>query len=320
MMMRQALRTGRQLTSLTRFSFSNPFFSKTDPAVEQPSEAKATQAGERGKEGRDAREGAREALTAMVDKINAANKYFLGVKLNTNYLKVSKEVKYEEVAKLTTDKTTVNDLPIEISKKNADYEAFEKTSQEAALSQKSGQIVFSRARVEPTLLKMQQIIREFMVGIAQKARLASVEPNFEIQCIKAVNSLDPKLQLNLSNEEALPEVRIKSVTLLKGLTAYRNDNYSTDSFEKDEQELSDGIVTYKLYRQLKEEYPEVEWFSTKRINARFELLVKGGPTITILESGNNIGSTANLLHTVVIETDLVPPPPNAETQLSADQL
>jgi hypothetical protein len=124
--------------------------------------------------------------------------------------------------------------------------------------------------------------------------------------------------LNLADEEALPEVKIKSVTLLKGLTAYRNDNYSTDSFEKNESELSDGILTYKLYRQLKEEYPEVEWFSTKRINARFELLVRGGPSITILESGSSIGSTANVVHSVVIETDLLPPPPNSEHLLSAD--
>ena len=81
------------------------------------------------------------------------------------------------------------------------------------------------------------------------------------------------------------------MTLLKGLTAYRNDNYSTDSYEKDERELNDGIITYKLYRQLKEEYPEVEWFSTKRINARFELLVKGGPVLSLLDSGSPIGST-----------------------------
>jgi hypothetical protein len=110
------------------------------------------------------------------------------------------------------------------------------------------------------------------------------------------------------------------VTLLKGLSAYRNDNYSTDSYEKDERELADGIITYKLYRQLKEEYPEAEWFSTKRINARFELLVKGGPVLSLLDSGNPIGSTANLVHSVVIETDLLSPPPNSEHLLSADEL
>jgi hypothetical protein len=104
------------------------------------------------------------------------------------------------------------------------------------------------------------------------------------------------------------------------LTAYRNDNYSTDSFDKNEEELADGIVSYKLYRQQKEEYPEVEWFSTKRINARFELLVRGGPSITILDSGNDVGSTSNDIHSVVIEADLVPPPPNAEHQLTPEQL
>lgn len=135
-----------------------------------------------------------------MQKINEANKYFLGVKLNTNYLKVNKEVKYEEIAKLTADKVAISDIPIEISKKSADLEAFDKTNQEAALSQKSGQIVFSRARIEPTLQQMQRIVKDFIVGIAKKDRLSNVEPNFYIQCIKTMNSLDSKLQLNLSNE------------------------------------------------------------------------------------------------------------------------
>lgn len=39
----------------------------------------------------------------MVEKINDANKYFLGVKLNTNYLKVNKIVNYADVAALTTE-------------------------------------------------------------------------------------------------------------------------------------------------------------------------------------------------------------------------
>lgn len=249
-------------------------------------------------------------------KINDANKYFLGVKLNTNYLKVNKTLTYEEASKLKIEKATVTDIPIEISKKELDNASFDKVSQEAALSQKSGQIAFSHCRIEPVLSEMQCIIQQFIVSVGKKARLNKVEPNFEIQIIKTLNSIDQRLQLRLSDEDALPEVKIQKVTLLKGLTTYRNDNYSTDSFDKNEQELPDGIVSYKLYRQQKEEYPEVEWFSTKRINARFELLVRGGPSLAILDSGNDVGSSANSIHSVVIETDLVPPPPNAEHLLT----
>lgn len=37
---------------------------------------------------------AKKTLEDIVSKINEANKYFLGVKLNTNYLKVNKTAKY----------------------------------------------------------------------------------------------------------------------------------------------------------------------------------------------------------------------------------
>lgn len=86
-------------------------------------------------------------MTELVDKINDANKYFLGVKLNTNYLKVNKVVQYEEISKLAADKVTISDLPFEISKKELDDDSFHKTSQAAALSQKSAQVAFSRARL-----------------------------------------------------------------------------------------------------------------------------------------------------------------------------
>lgn len=99
---------------------------------------------------------------------------------------------------------------------------------------------------------MQRILQGFILGLGNKHRLEGVEPNFHLQCIKTLNSLDAKLQIQLAEQEALPEVLIKSVTLLKGLSAYRNDNYSTDSFEKNETEVADGILTYKLYRQPKE--------------------------------------------------------------------
>ena len=36
----------------------------------------------------------------------------------------------------------------------------------------------------------------------------------------------------------------------------RNDNYSTDSYAKDETEAADNILSYTLYKQRKERYPE----------------------------------------------------------------
>lgn len=159
-----------------------------------------------------------------------------------------------------------------------------------------------------------------MISVGRKSRMIQVEPNFQLQCIKTFNSLDSKLTFQLTQEDVLPEIKIKSITLLRGLTAYRNDNYSTDSYEKDETELADGILTYRLYKQLKQDYPEPEWFSTKRINARFEILIRGGPALTLLDSGASLGSTGTLTHSAVFETDLLPPPPNAEHLLSADDL
>ncbi len=64
-------------------------------------------------------------------------------------------------------------------------------------------------------------------------------------------------QFLLENEEDEPQIKIQSVTLLKGLTPYRNANYSTDSFDKNESQAADGIISYRLYRQAKEEYPEI---------------------------------------------------------------
>jgi hypothetical protein len=116
---------------------------------------------------------------------------------------------------------------------------------------------------------MESLIQQYILNVARKQRLVGLEPNFELQCIKTMNSLSSKVVFKLSNEEAVPEIKIMSVTLLKGLAVHRNDNYSTDSFEKSEQEAADGIISYTLYRQLKEQYPEIEWFSTKKINARF---------------------------------------------------
>lgn len=66
----------------------------------------------------------------MVKKINESNRYFLGEKHNTNYLKVNKIVKYEDIQSLKADRVTINDIPIEISKKvNEDMSVFDKCDQ-----------------------------------------------------------------------------------------------------------------------------------------------------------------------------------------------
>ena len=49
---------------------------------------------------------------------------------------------------------------------------------------------------------------------------------------------------------------------------------------------------------------------------RFEVLVRGGPFIEVLDSGNLLGSTENILHNVIIEADLIPPPAISEYQLT----
>jgi hypothetical protein len=54
------------------------------------------------------------------------------------------------------------------------------------------------------------------------------------------------------------------------------------------------------------------------INARFEIVVKGGPVVEVLERDEVVGSTANVMHRVVIEADLVPPPAISEYQLTQE--
>lgn len=48
----------------------------------------------------------------MVAKINESNKYFLGVKLNTNYLKINTIAKFEELTQNKVANAKINDLPI----------------------------------------------------------------------------------------------------------------------------------------------------------------------------------------------------------------
>lgn len=49
-------------------------------------------------------------------------------------------------------------------------------------------------------------------------------------------------------------------------------------------------------------------------------MVKGGPFIEVKEGGTLHGSTDNVVHHVVIESNLVVPPVIAEHQLTPEQL
>jgi hypothetical protein len=71
-----------------------------------------------------------------------------------------------------------------------DDDSYDKTSQAAALSQKSAQVAFSRARLDPTLNEMRRIVQQFIINAAKRGRMSNVEPNFEMQCVKTFNSLD----------------------------------------------------------------------------------------------------------------------------------
>ena len=55
-------------------------------------------------------------LDEIITRINESNKYFMGVKLNTNYLKVHNQVKFADILKEKVEKVNISELPIQISK------------------------------------------------------------------------------------------------------------------------------------------------------------------------------------------------------------
>ena len=112
---RQIIKNSFSINTILKYNLSNPFFSKFAPSKDndKPDLNLANNSDEKAVKSI----GKNNDLQALINKINDANKYFLGIKLNTNYLKVNKIVNYEEISKLTTEKTTVNDIPIEISKR-----------------------------------------------------------------------------------------------------------------------------------------------------------------------------------------------------------
>lgn len=84
-----------RLTQSIRFSFG--FFTKTegtDNKLKVPLFKKDANKPEVRSETPKANENSRAGLEDLINKINESNKYFLGVKLNTNYLKVNNVAKF----------------------------------------------------------------------------------------------------------------------------------------------------------------------------------------------------------------------------------
>lgn len=113
-----------RLTHNNRYAFS--FFSKPGAPSEkfkvplfknQPKEKEAFTTNENSSS-------AKKTLEDIVSKINEANKYFLGVKLNTNYLKINKTVKYVEISQQKLPSSTSNDFPLDFSKDSKKLDSF----------------------------------------------------------------------------------------------------------------------------------------------------------------------------------------------------
>ena len=60
----------------------------------------------------------------MINHINEVNKYFLGVKLNTNYLKVNNVVSLSSILEELVPTININDLPLDIGNKNVGDDTF----------------------------------------------------------------------------------------------------------------------------------------------------------------------------------------------------
>lgn len=101
------------------------------------------------------------------------------------------------------------------------------------MTTKAGQIVFLHCRLERIIEGMQKLIQSYVIDLTGKGRLTQMEPNFEANTIKIRSTLASQYQWKLKNKEELPEIKIQEIILLRGLGVNRNENYSTDSYEKD---------------------------------------------------------------------------------------
>ena len=70
----------------------------------------------------------------------------MGIKLNTNYLKVHNIGKYDDIVSQKVQNVTINDLPIEIAKENKGFDDFDNFDERGVLESKAAQVVFGHCR------------------------------------------------------------------------------------------------------------------------------------------------------------------------------
>ena len=70
----------------------------------------------------------------------------MGIKLNTNYLKVHTIGKYEDIVRQKVQNVTINDLPIEIAKEKNNFEEFDNFDERGVLESKAAQVIFGHCR------------------------------------------------------------------------------------------------------------------------------------------------------------------------------
>lgn len=70
----------------------------------------------------------------------------MGIKLNTNYLKVHNIGKYDDIVSQKVQNVTINDLPIEIAKEKKGFDDFDNFDERGVLESKAAQVIFGHCR------------------------------------------------------------------------------------------------------------------------------------------------------------------------------
>jgi hypothetical protein len=86
----------------------------------------------------------------------------MGVKLNTNYLKVTNTVSYEQISQEKLENFNISDF-IDISKERKALEGLEGRKESAVLESRAAAIAFSRCNREAVFEKMRDNIRNVLV-------------------------------------------------------------------------------------------------------------------------------------------------------------
>ena len=70
----------------------------------------------------------------------------MGIKLNTNYLKVHNIGKYDDIVSQKIQNVTISDLPIEIAKEKKGFDDFDNFDERGVLESKAAQVIFGHCR------------------------------------------------------------------------------------------------------------------------------------------------------------------------------